>query len=79
MRGASILCCAVAYRMNSSGRSRRSLGSADKKESLQKRLESSKLKLTQRFCHKERFNQHECAVNEQPLPRPRPRSLSLDW
>ncbi|XP_072337409.1 ankyrin repeat and fibronectin type-III domain-containing protein 1-like isoform X2 [Scyliorhinus torazame] len=56
-----------------------SLGSADKKESLQKRLESSKLKLTQRFCHKERFNQHECAVNEQPLPRPRPRSLSLDW
>ncbi|XP_067859740.1 ankyrin repeat and fibronectin type-III domain-containing protein 1 isoform X2 [Heptranchias perlo] len=56
-----------------------SLGSADKKDSLQKRLESSKLKLTHRFCHKDRFCQHEYAVNEQPLPHPRPRSLSLDW
>ncbi|XP_048465750.1 ankyrin repeat and fibronectin type-III domain-containing protein 1-like isoform X1 [Rhincodon typus] len=56
-----------------------SLGSADKKDSLQKRLESSKLKLTQRFCHKERYSQHESAVNEQSLSCPRPRSLSLDW
>ncbi|GCC31673.1 hypothetical protein chiPu_0010133 [Chiloscyllium punctatum] len=77
--------------MNSSWQS---LGSADKKDSLQKRyfcvfcpirealikkLESSKLKLTQRFCHKERFSQHESAVNEQFLSHPRPRSLSLDW
>uniref|UniRef100_UPI00398E82D6 ankyrin repeat and fibronectin type-III domain-containing protein 1-like n=1 Tax=Pristiophorus japonicus TaxID=55135 RepID=UPI00398E82D6 len=56
-----------------------SLGSVDKKDSLHKRLESSKLKLTQRFCYKERLSQHDYAVNEQPLPRPRPRSLSLDW
>ncbi|XP_032896616.1 ankyrin repeat and fibronectin type-III domain-containing protein 1-like isoform X1 [Amblyraja radiata] len=60
-----------------------SLGSADRKESLQKRLESSKLRLVLPLSRKDRVNGAGSAVSVEPLPRsrprPRPRSLSLDW
>uniref|UniRef100_A0A4W3I395 Uncharacterized protein n=1 Tax=Callorhinchus milii TaxID=7868 RepID=A0A4W3I395_CALMI len=56
-----------------------SLGSVDKKDSQQKRIESGILKLAQRFAQKEKFSKRRNAVIDQPVPRPRPRSVSLDW
>ncbi|XP_069762371.1 ankyrin repeat and fibronectin type-III domain-containing protein 1-like isoform X2 [Narcine bancroftii] len=56
-----------------------SLGSADKKDPLQKRLEIGKVRLALQCSHRDRVHTASQAVSEGSHPHPRPRSLSLDW